>query len=49
MGRMLDRFARDAPQRKRELTDSEAAAVAAALEEASQKITEVLTRGEDDG
>jgi DNA-binding PadR family transcriptional regulator len=48
-GKMLDHFAREAPNRKRELSDAEAAAVAAALAEAGQKITDVLTRGEDDG
>ena len=49
VGKMLDSFARDAPLRKRELSDAEAAAVAAALAQVSEKITDALKLGEDDG
>ena len=49
LGKLLDRFAREAPGRKRELSDAEAAAVAAALKLAGEQINDALTRGESDG
>jgi DNA-binding PadR family transcriptional regulator len=49
IGKVLDGFARNWPHRKRELGDTEAAAVAAALAEATQKITRILESGGDDG
>ena len=49
LGGVLDRFAGDAAQRKRELTDAQAQAISTVLVDAATKIIGVLEQGDDHG